>query len=113
MNHHSDVTTTVCPKFDQYHIVLATVKHFQFNNRSTIPTDHSSIILLSQKHIYNGIVFKLYEIYGTENHHLKFSTNNPHERRKNAARKKPLIKAVTTPSIVNNEPLLYTNITNR
>ncbi|CAF5219420.1 unnamed protein product, partial [Rotaria magnacalcarata] len=79
VNHHEDVSTTVFPKFDQHHIVLATVRYFQLNSRTTtttaIPSDHASVILLSQKHVFNGIIFKLFEIYGTENHHhFKFAT---------------------------------------
>ncbi|CAF3891382.1 unnamed protein product [Rotaria magnacalcarata] len=118
VNHHEDVSTTVFPKFDQHHIVLATVRYFQLNSRTTtttaIPSDHASVILLSQKHVFNGIIFKLFEIYGTENHHhFKFATNNVHDRWKNTARRKLLIKAVTTSSIAKNESLSVTNLPNR
>ncbi len=59
-----------------------------------------SIILLSQKHVYNGIVFKLFELYGLENHPSKFSTNNIERRRKS------FIRNLTTSSLHENEPFL-------
>ncbi|CAF2378595.1 unnamed protein product [Rotaria sp. Silwood2] len=114
VDQYSNVTTTVFPTFDQYHIVLATVKYFQLNNRTTtINSDHASIVLLSQKHVYNGIIFKLFELYGIENHQLKFSTNNLNDRRKVSTRKKSLIKIVTAPTISELESFSYTNLTNR
>jgi len=96
---------SIGPTFDQYHIVLATIKLLRLNNpTSTITPDRVSIILLNQKHVYNGIVYKLYELYGIENHPSKFSTNN------NNRRKKSLVKVVTTPTINENEPFI--NCTN-
>jgi hypothetical protein len=100
----------VFPTFDQFHIVLARVKYLQLNH--TITSDRASIILLSQKHVYNGIVFNLFELYGIENHPSKFSKNNLVDRRQISPRKKPLIKSVTTPTISENEPFLFTNSTN-
>ncbi|CAF0755656.1 unnamed protein product [Rotaria sp. Silwood1] len=114
VNQHSNITTTIFPTFDQYHIVLATVKYFQLINRTTkIASDRASIVSLSQKHVYNGIVFKLFEFYGIENHQSKFSTNNLNDQRKTSTRKKSLIKIVTAPTISENEPLANMNITKR
>ncbi len=89
------------PTFDQYHIVLATIKLLRLDDTaSTATPDRVSIILLNQKHVYNGIVFKLFEFYGIENHPSKFSSNN------NDQRKKSFIKAVTTSTINENEPFI-------
>ncbi len=99
-------STTILPSFDQHHIVLATVKHLQLNHSVTL--DRVSIVLLSQKHVYNGIVFKLYEFYGLENHPSKFSSNHLNDRRK-----KSLIKIVTAPTLSENEPFLTSNSANR
>jgi len=55
---------------------------------------------LNQKHVYNGIIFKLFEFYGIENHPSKISSNN------NDRRKKSFIKVVTTPTINENEPFI-------
>ncbi len=109
VDHHTTAVTTVCPTFDQFHIVLAGVKYLQLNNPTTaVFSDHASIVLLSQKHVYNGIVFKLFELYGIENHPLKYSTKSLTDRRK-----KTLIKVVTTPNISEIEPFLFMNSTNR
>ncbi len=89
------------PTFDQFHIVLATIKFLPLNDTiSTITPDRVSISLLNQKHIYNGIVFKLFEFYGLENHPLKFSTNN------NDRRKKSFLKIIPTSTIHENEPFI-------
>jgi hypothetical protein len=108
VDHHTTATTTILPTFDQYHIVLATVKYLQL--AKPVTPDRVSIILLSQKHVYNGIVFKLYEFYGIENPPSKFSTN---DRWKISTRKKSLIKIVTAPTLSENEPFLTSNSTNR
>ncbi len=113
VDHHTTATQTVFPKFDQFHIVLATVKSFRLNTTTVTTPDRVSIVLLSQKHVYNGIVFKLYEFYGIENHPSKFSMNNLNDRRKISLRKKSLVKVVTTPTISENEAFLSTNSTNR
>ncbi|CAF3639741.1 unnamed protein product [Rotaria sordida] len=114
VNQNCNVTTTILPTFDQFHIVLATVKYRQLNNRTImINSNHVSIVLLSQKHVYNGIVFKLFEFYGIENHQSKFSTNNLYDQRKISTRKKSSIKIVTVPTISENEPFSNTNLTNR
>jgi hypothetical protein len=105
LDHHTTASTTILPNFDQYHIVLATVKYLQLNH--TITLDRVSIVLLSQKHVYHGIVFKLYEFYCLENHPSKFSTNHLNDRRK-----KSLIKVVTVPTLSENEPFLTSNSTN-
>ena len=74
---HPTATALSFPKFDQYHIVLATVKLLQLNTAtSTVPPDRVSVALINQKHVYNGIVFKLFEIYSIENHSLKLLRNN-------------------------------------
>lgn len=79
------------PIFDQYHIILATIK---LTTSINIP-DRVSIILLNQKHVYNGIVFKLFELYGIENPPSK----NVQQR------KKSLSKILTT--LTNeNEPFI-------
>jgi hypothetical protein len=90
------------PTFDQFHIVLATIKLLRLND-TTLPItpDRVSIVLLNQKHVYNGIVFKLFEFYGIENHPSKFSTNNHNDRQK-----KSLTKIVPTSTINENEPFL-------
>jgi hypothetical protein len=106
MNHDTPPTITVFPKFDQFHIILATIKYRRLSNATMITPDRASIVLLSQKHVYNGIVFKLYELYGIENH-------PSNDRQKISRRKKSLIKVVTTPTISENEPFLYSNSTNR
>jgi hypothetical protein len=106
VNHDTPATMTVFPKFDQFHIILATVKYRRLSNSTTITPDRASIVLLSQKHVYNGIVFKLYELYGIENH-------PSNDRQKISRRKKSLNKVVTTPTICENEPFLYSNSTNR
>lgn len=111
---NSTLHTTFAPKFDQYHIVLATIKYFQSQNTKTKnKSDHTSLVLLSQKHIYNGVVFELYEIYGIEHHQSKISANNLNDRRKTSAHKKTLNKVITAPAIVKNESSLYTNSLNR
>ncbi len=58
--------------------------------------DRVSIVLLNQKHVYNGIVFKLFEIYSIENPPIK-----PTDRRKRS-----LIKVLSAPTIHENEPFL-------
>ncbi len=97
-------TTTehsIAPVFDQFHIVLATIRLPRSNDTaSAVTPDRVSVILLSQKHVYNGVVFKLFELYGIENHPSKFSTNNIEHRRKS------LIKVLTTSSLNENEPFL-------
>lgn len=67
------------------------------------------MVLVSQKHVYNGIVFKLYELYGLENPPAKFLASNTVDRPKASRAKKSLIKAVTTPTLSENEPFLYAN----
>jgi hypothetical protein len=105
---HTTVVTTSFPIFDQFHIVLATIKLVRLNNTptTTITPDRVSIVLLNQKHVYNGIVFKLFELYGIDNHPSKSTSNHNNERRKGAARKKSLIRVVTTPTIDENQPFL-------
>ncbi|CAF1422002.1 unnamed protein product [Adineta steineri] len=110
VNYHTTAATTVFPTFDQYHIILATIKYHRSNNSTTVISDHASALLLSQKHIYNGIVFKLYELYGIENPPSKFSIN---DRQKISKQKNSLIKVVTTPTLSENEPFIYTNSINR
>ena len=102
VDHHTTASTTILPSFDQYHIVLATVKYLQ-----TTP-DRVSIVLLSQKHVYNGIVFQFYEFYGLENHPSKYSHNHLNDRRK-----KSFMKTVTAPTLSENEPFLTSNSTTR
>ncbi|CAF0824724.1 unnamed protein product [Rotaria sp. Silwood1] len=95
------------PTFDQYHIVLATIKLLRLNDTiSTITPDRVTIVLLNQKHVYNGIVFKLFEIYSIENHPLKLSNNNNNDKRKISKGNKSLMKVVTTSTINENEPFL-------
>lgn len=65
------------PVFNQYHIILATVRHLQLNETS----DHISIVLLNQKHVYNGIIFKLFEFYGIENHPSICQTTKTNQKR--------------------------------
>jgi hypothetical protein len=94
---------SILPVFDQYHIVLATIKVLRLNDTiSTVTPDRVSIILLTQKHVYNGIIFKLFELYGIENHPSKFSTNNNNNNR----RKKSFPKIITTPTINEDEPFI-------
>ena len=103
-NCHTTATTTALPTFDQYHIILASIKLLRLNNNTS---DHPSIVLLSQKHVYHGMVFKLFELYGIENHPSKFSSTNPiNERRKVSPRKKPVMKVVSTSTISENEPFM-------
>ncbi len=110
VDHHSTAAATVFPTFDQYHIILATVKYLRLNSTTTVTPDRVSIVLLHQKHIYNGMVFKLYEFYGIENPPpSKFSSHTLNDRRKIPARKKSLIKVGTTPMISENESFLSTN----
>jgi hypothetical protein len=85
-------STPSLPTFDQCHIVLATIKLV----RSAATSDRVSIILLNQKHVYNGIVFKLFEIYSIENPPTK--TND--------RRKKSLTKVLSAPTIHEHEPFL-------
>lgn len=115
VEHHTTATTTVFPTFDQYHIVSATVKCLRLNNTSTnvYPSDRVSIVLLDQKHVYNGIVFKLYEFYGLENQPSKLAANHRQDRRKISSRQKSLLKVVATPSLSENEPFLTSNSVNR
>jgi hypothetical protein len=113
INHHTTAATTSIPTFDQFHIVLATVKLLRLNTTTTISSERASLVLLSQKHVYNGIIFKLFELYGLENHLSKSSTNNINDRRKISTRKKSFIKLVTTSAISENESFLNTNSTNR
>ena len=108
MNQHSTAAITVLPTFDQFHVVLARVKYHLLNNTKTT-LDRVSIVLLSQKHVYNGIVFKFFELYGLENH----PSHNLSDRRQISTRNKPSIKVGTTPTIPENQPFLYTNSINR
>lgn len=103
VDHHVPATTTVLPTFDQYHIVLSTVKYLRTNPQE-INLDRASIVLLNQKHVYNGIVFKLFEFYGIENPPSKYSTMQVHNRRK-----KSLIKVVTTSTLSENDPFFTSN----
>jgi hypothetical protein len=114
-HHHTTASTTVFPTFDQFHTILATVKYRPMTNTSSVVNaDCASLVLVSQKHIYNGIVFKLYELYGLENPPSKFLTgSSTADRPKMSRQKKSLIKAVTTPTLSENEPFLYTNGSNR
>ena len=103
VDHHTTASTTILPSFDQHHIVLATAK---LNH--SVSSDRVSIVLLSQKHVYNGIVFKLYEFYGLENPPSKFSSTHLNDRRK-----KSLIKIVTAPTLSENEPFITSKSANR
>ncbi|CAF4259650.1 unnamed protein product, partial [Rotaria magnacalcarata] len=103
---HTTATLASCPTFDQYHIVLATIKLLRSNEPvSTITSDRVTIVLLNQQHIYNGIVFKLFEIYSIENHPSKSAKTN-NDRRKVSKGNQPLIKVVQTSKIHENEPFL-------
>ena len=101
---------TSFPTFDQYHIVLATIKLLRLNNTTS---DRASLVLLSQKHVYNGMVFKLFELYGLENHPSRFATASQNDRRKISGHKKPLMKVVSTSTIAENEPFINMNPTQR
>ncbi|UJR35761.1 hypothetical protein I4U23_028509 [Adineta vaga] len=115
-NHHTTASATVFPIFDQYHIILATIKYRRTNpisSTSSKNSDCASITLLSQKHIYNGIIFKLYELYGLENPPSKFIPSTNHDRQKFLRQKKSLIKVVTTSTLFENEPFISMNSINR
>ena len=115
-HHHTTASATVIPTFDQYHIILATVKFRRSNSTSVSSdknSDSTSIALLSQKHVYNGIIFKLYEFYGLENPLSKFRRNHVTERQKLVCQKKSLFKVVTTPTLFENEPFISMNSINR
>ena len=100
---NANAATRVLPTFDQYHIILASIKLLRLSNDYT---EHGSIVLLSQKHIYNGILFKFFDLYGIENHPLN-------KRRKVAVRKKPVTKVVSTSTISENEPSISQRQMNR
>ena len=103
VDHHVPATTTVLPTFDQYHIILSTVKYLRINPQE-ISLDRASIILLNQKHVYNGIVFKLFEFYGIVNPPANYSSMQVQN-----SRKKLLIKVVTTSTLSENDPLFTSN----
>ncbi|CAF1657000.1 unnamed protein product, partial [Adineta ricciae] len=115
-HHHTMASATVIPTFDQYHIILATVK-FRRSNSTSMSSDKNSdctsVALLSQKHVYNGIIFKLYELYGLENPLSKLLPNHVTERQKLVCQKKSLFKVVTTPTLFENEPFISMNSINR
>ncbi|CAF1163673.1 unnamed protein product [Adineta steineri] len=100
LNKNSTTTTTTSfPTFDQFHIVLATIKLLRLND-TTLPItlDRVSVVLLNQKHVYNGIVFKLFELYGIENYSSKSSKTNQQN--------KSLIQIISTSNLNENEPFL-------
>ncbi|CAF0762364.1 unnamed protein product [Didymodactylos carnosus] len=84
-NHSNDSTS-----FDQqYHIVSATVKFLNDDNKT--PRSSAVLTVLQQKHVVNGILFELYEIYGVENTRSssdkKIKLLDTVERRKSLSRK--------------------------
>lgn len=64
--------TNITPTFDQFHIILATTRLISSDSRL-------SITLLNQKHVYHGIVFQLFELYGmehTDDHQMSTSSDS-------------------------------------
>ncbi|CAF0847175.1 unnamed protein product [Adineta ricciae] len=104
----SEITKTIpeqiasFPTFNQYHIVLATIRSLRCNDtKLPITPDRVSILLLSQKHVYNGIVFKLFELYGIENSPSKFNSNDHRTRKKHS-----LVQIVPSIPTSESEPFL-------
>lgn len=93
--------------FDQYHIVLGTIKVLRLTDSiSEITPDRVTILLLNQKHVYNGIIFKLFEIYSIENHPSKFLKTSNTDNRNTSKENPSIIKVITTSTIDEAEPFL-------
>lgn len=108
---NTTVATTAAssPTFDQYHIVQATIRVLRSAEANApVTPDRVSVLLLSQKHVYNGIVFKLFELYGAENQPAKPPSSDQPARKKNS-----LVQVVATTMINEREPFLSRYALNR